>query len=360
MLKNTMMALLAATALTVAVPAMTSQAEAATCAKTTPFKVGVSVYVGWQPWYWAHQVGVIKAAGAKRCLDISVEEFPSYGPSMDAFNAGTVDALAITNMDSLTSAVNAGKEVTAVIVGDYSDGNDAILSKDVTSVRQLRGKTLYRLQASVSDYLIERALEKNGMRATDLNLETLDDSVHESTFTSNAAVRNLATWNPMTLHIQNWTVNGKVNTLFTSHEIPTEIQDLLVVDTKTLKAHPEAGDALADAWYQATAKMEAGDKTALGIMAQTSGSTDPEYASQLSTTHMYYKASEAAAFTTSKQMKDVTKSVRDFVYARGLMQGGTDANAIGISFPDGSVLGNAKNVMFHIDASYMQKAASGK
>jgi NitT/TauT family transport system substrate-binding protein len=55
--------------------------------------------------------------------------------------------------------------------------------------------------------------------------------------------------------------------------------------------------------------------------------------------------------------------MRDFCYERGLMGDGksiADKDEFGISFPNGTVLGNKKHVVFRFDASYMQKAADGK
>ena len=365
MFKQSLMAALTATTILFGAAGVSNSAQAAApaCKVVTKVSLGVSIYVGWQPWYWANQTGALKAAGAKRCLDISVNEFPGYGPSIDAYTAQQVDALVITNMDALISPVASGVDTTVVLVGDYSDGNDAILSKDKTSIRQLKGQSIYRLQNSVTDYLIESALSQNGMRSTDVNLENLDDSTHESAFEGQDSVRNLGTWNPITLHLQRFTSPAvpTVHTLFTSHQIPGQIQDLTVVNSKLLKAHPEVGDALAEAWYQGLSLMQKGDTTALGIMASTASSSLPEYQDQLKTTHMFYTPADASAFATSQEMIDITTKVRDFCYARGLMgQGNNNPDAIGISFPNGTVLGNAKNVKFHFDATYMQKAAAGK
>ena len=170
-LKTSLLAAVACIGLLGAV-SQASAAQPAACTSYAKVKLGVSIYVGWQPWYWANQTGLIQAEGKKRCLDIEVQEFTDYGASIDAYTAGQLDALTITNMDAMMSPVNSGVDTTAIIVGDYSNGNDAILSKDATSVKDLKGKQIFRLQQSVTDYLIERALEKNGMTAADIDLRT--------------------------------------------------------------------------------------------------------------------------------------------------------------------------------------------
>lgn len=370
MIKKSLTAALFATAAIIGLAASGTADAAPTCKTITPVRLGVSIYVGWQPWYWANQAGALKAAGAKRCLDITVTEFPSYGPSIDAFAAQQVDALVVTNMDTLMSRTSAGIDSTVVIVGDYSNGNDAILSKDAKSVADLKGKTIFRAQNTVTDYLIERALTQNGMKTSDIKLDNLDDSAHVSGF-AQKDVRTLGTWNPMTLQLQrSGTARYPVNTVYTSASIPGEIQDLLVVDTAKLKANPEIGDAFAEVWYQAmgvmtdkdaSGKYSAAAAKALSVMASTASSTLPEYLDQLKTTHMYYSAKEAADFADSVDMVNITKAVRDFCYERGLMgTGNTNPDAIGISFSNGTVLGDKNNVKFRVDSSYMRRAADGK
>jgi NitT/TauT family transport system substrate-binding protein len=76
---------------------------------------------------------------------------------------------------------------------------------------------------------------------------------------------------------------------------------------------------------------------------------------------MFYKASDATAFTRSPKLKETMEFVRTFSFDKGLFgQGARTKDAVGISFPDGSTLGNPKNVKLRFDATYMQLAADGK
>ena len=140
------------------------------------------------------------------------------------------------------------------------------------------------------------------MTAADVDLQNLSDGAHVGSFEdAKQNVRNIGTWNPMTLTIKQFgTATAPVHDVFNSSEIPGEIQDLLVVNTKTLKAHPAFGNALTATWYQATAKMEANDQAALSIMAATSPTSLDNYKAMLSTTAMYYKAADAAAFAQAR------------------------------------------------------------
>ncbi len=53
--------------------------------------------------------------------------------------------------------------------------------------------------------------------------------------------------------------------------------------------------------------------------------------------------------------------VRTFLFDHGLYgKNARSKDDIGILFPDGSVMGNQKNVKLRFDATYMQLAAEGK
>ena len=60
-------------------------------------------------------------------MDVQLVWF-EYGPCLDAFAAGKVDAAAIVCGDALVTGGN-GKPSTAIVLEDYSNGNDMIIGK---------------------------------------------------------------------------------------------------------------------------------------------------------------------------------------------------------------------------------------
>ena len=53
-----------------------------------------------------------------------------YVESINQYTAGGFDGCAMTNMDALTIPAVGGVDTTALIVGDFSNGNDGIVIKD--------------------------------------------------------------------------------------------------------------------------------------------------------------------------------------------------------------------------------------
>src|SRR5579862_4778195 len=126
------------------------------------FTVGWSVYVGWNPYYYMNKSGIMKKWADKYGIAIKVQRF-DYAPSLDAFVAKNIDACAMTNMEALDMPAAAGIDTTAIIVGDYSNGNDAVLARHNLNFATLPGKPIMLVQKTVSQYLFERAMTINNL-----------------------------------------------------------------------------------------------------------------------------------------------------------------------------------------------------
>ncbi|KAK0339608.1 hypothetical protein LTR94_033843, partial [Friedmanniomyces endolithicus] len=90
--------------------------------------------------------------------------------------------------------------------------------------------------------------------------------------------------------------------VFSSADIPGEILDLLVVDTKTLNANPDLGKALAGIWYETVALLKRPDaqgQAARAVMAKLAGTDTATFERQLATTHLYDTPKAAVAATTA-------------------------------------------------------------
>ena len=69
----------------------------------------------------------------------------------------------MTNMDALTIPAAGGVDTTALIVGDFSNGNDGIVLKGKDELADIKGQKVNLVELSVSHYLLARALETVGL-----------------------------------------------------------------------------------------------------------------------------------------------------------------------------------------------------
>jgi NitT/TauT family transport system substrate-binding protein len=324
------------------------------------FKVAWSIYAGWMPWDYAGSSGILKKWADTYGIAINLIRM-DYLPSVEAYVAQQVDACVMTNMECLDMPSASGIDSTILIVGDYSNGNDALLVRDNMKVKDLKGKEISLVELSVSHYLLARCLEMNGMKESDIKVINTSDSDIGPVFLSNTSQKAVITWNPIVMEIEQ---TPGVSKIFTSADIPGEILDLMVVNTKTLEKHPELGKVLTGAWYEIMGIMcTKGPKTfaALEQMAKASGCTLTEYKSQLKTTALFCSPAEAVKFTESAEIKKKMDFVRQFCFKHGLLgENAKSVDVVGIQYPDGTVQGNANNITFRFDTTYMKMAADGK
>lgn len=325
------------------------------------FKVAWSIYVGWMPWDYANQSGILKKWADKYGITIQLTQINDYIESINQYTAGSFDACVMTNMDALTVPAAGGVDSTALIVGDFSNGNDGIVLKGKgRKLSDIKGQPVNLVQLSVSHYLLARALASVSLRERDVKVVNTGDADIVAAFAS-ASSTSVVTWKP-----QLAAVAAMPNTteVFDSSRIPGEILDLMVVNSATLRANPKLGKALVGAWYETLAVMSAGDPksaAALAAMARASGTDLTGYKGQLATTRLFTTAAEAQSFATGPNIVKTMDLVRNFSYTHGLLgDGASSADAVGIEFAGGKTLGDTKNIKLRFDPSYMQLAADGK
>ncbi len=142
----------------------------------TEFAIGWSIYAGWMPWPYAQQTGIVQKWADKYGIEIRFVQVNDYVESVNQYTAGKLDGVTVANMDALTIPAAGGKDTSAIILGDYSNGNDAILLKGATDVAAIKGRDVYLVELSVSHYLLARALEKNSLAMSDVNTVNTSDA----------------------------------------------------------------------------------------------------------------------------------------------------------------------------------------
>jgi NitT/TauT family transport system substrate-binding protein len=283
-----------------------------------------------------------------------------YVESINQYTAGMFDACVMTNMDMLTIPAAGGVDSTALILGDFSNGNDGVVLKGKgKKLEDIKGQKVNLVELSVSHYLLVRALTGAGMRERDVKIVNTSDADVVAAFSTPASTA-VVTWKPQLSAVL---AMPDVQLVFDSSRIPGEILDLMVVNTATLTANPKLGKALVGAWYETMAVMSKGDaaaKAAEAAMAKASGTDGAGYTSQLATTRLFVTPADAYQFVTGDGIIKNMDLVRKFSFDHGILgQGAGSVDVVGIQFPGGKLLGDARNVKMRFDPSYMKMAADG-
>lgn len=191
-----------------------------------PLKVAYSDWPGFTLIEVAKQKGWFKEAG----IEVDLLWF-DYLPSIDAFTAGKVDAVTVVAADAIVSGANGAKSKFIAVL-DYSNGNDMIIGKaGVASIKDLKGKKVGLELTLVEHLLLLKALEKNGMKQSDVELVATATNETPQVLAS-GQVSAVGAWYPVSGQALKAVPGSKP--LFTSADAPGLIYDVLAVSPTSL------------------------------------------------------------------------------------------------------------------------------
>lgn len=313
-----------------------------------------SNYVGWTLWRAAAKMGVLDEIGAKHNVRIKVRFYPNYDESMKAFNRGDAASVNITNMDMILSPVNAGLGVDVVLAGTWSNGNDAIVSRWATSLKELVGTAIHMFQNSVTDYLWSRFIEDNGYKYKNFEVRNTTEDKIVGIFTGDPKA-TAGTWMPFVLDLKSV---PRAHVIVDSSQYPEEIIDLLVVRRNMPQ---NARDALAEAWFRVVDILHGKEGKAKvrqmkALMATEAQCTPAQLEQQLKSTAFYLTPADSIALMSGKKLQTTMQRVINFIARQGqLPDYGNDPNGVGMQYPDGTVQGDTRNLMIRWETRTLKR-----
>ena len=301
--------------------------------------------------------GIVKKWADKYGINIEVKQFNDYVESINQFTAGAFDAVTITNMDALSIPAAGGVDTTAIIVGDFSNGNDAVILKDKKELKDILGQKVNLVEFSVSHYLLARALESIKAQEKDLKVVNTSDADMAAAFKT-PDVTAVVTWKPI------------VSTILESPDAKNRVRQF----EDPRRDHRSHGGQHRGAEGQPEIRQGACRHLVRNARHDEVRATRPRNrwprlpaptsrASKSSSPRrkLFSDPKDAVAFTNGGDLKTTTERVSKFLFEKSLL--GKDAKtegAVGVEFPDKTVFGDKGNVKFRYDATFMNEAAEGK
>lgn len=253
-----------------------------------PLKIGYSDWPGWVAW----QVAIEKQWFKKAGVDVKFEWF-DYVASMDAFAAGKLDAVAMTNGDALVTGATGAKSVM-ILINDYSNGNDMIVgAPGINSLKDLKGKKVGVEIGFVDHLLLLNGLKKAGMTDKDVTLVNVPTNETPQVLAS-GDVSAIAAWQPNSGAALKLVPGSKP--IYTSADEPGLIYDVLGVSPQSLAMHRAEWEKVLKVWYKVVNYIH-DPKThadAIRIMASRVGVTPKEYES-------FYKGTKILTLKEAKE-----------------------------------------------------------
>jgi NitT/TauT family transport system substrate-binding protein len=254
-----------------------------------PLRIGYSDWPGWVVWEVAIDKGWFKEAG----LDVQFEWF-DYVASMEAFGAGKIDIVGMTNGDALVTGSTGAKSVI-FLLNDYSNGNDMIIAKPgINSIKELKGKKIGVEIGFVDHLLLLNALKKNGLTEADVELVNVPTNETPKVLAS-GQVDAIGAWQPSSGIALKMVPGSKP--IYTSADEPGLIYDVYAASPQVYATRKEDLKKLLKVWYRVVDYFY-DPKTredAIKIMAARVGLKPEEYKTFVSGTKIL-KLEEAKQF----------------------------------------------------------------
>jgi NitT/TauT family transport system substrate-binding protein len=213
-----------------------------------PLKIGYSDWPGWVAWQVAIDKGWFKQAG----VDVKFEWF-DYSASMEAFSAGKIDAVTVTNGDALVTGATGAKSVM-IMLTDYSNGNDMIIGKPgIKSIKDLKGKKVAVELGLVEHLLLLNGLKKAGLKESDVTLVNAKTNEMPQVLAS-GDVAAVGAWQP----IAGQAIKGLPGSkpIVTSADEPGLIYDVLTVNPASLSARKADWQKVVGVWDKVVSYIE--------------------------------------------------------------------------------------------------------
>ncbi|MEM9489665.1 MAG: ABC transporter substrate-binding protein [Myxococcota bacterium] len=244
-----------------------------------PLTIAYSDWPGWVAW----DIAVQKGWFAEEGVNVELKWF-EYVPSMDAFGAGKVDAVTMTNGDALVVGAT-GMPSKGILINDYSNGNDMVVARPgIDSVADLKGKKVGVEVGFVGHLLLLKALESAGLTEKDISIVNVTTDQTPQTLASGAADAIVA-WQPNSGQALTELAGSKA--IYTSADAPGLIYDLLYVNPDSLAKNREAWKKVVKVWLRVADYIadDGNRDEVLKIMSARVGLTPERYAPLMKGTH---------------------------------------------------------------------------
>lgn len=240
-------------------------------ATAAPLKIGYSDWPGWVAWEIAIEKGWFKKKG----VEVEFSWF-DYVASMEAYAAGQIDAVCMTNGDALVTGATGARSVM-ILINDYSNGNDMLIgAPGISGVKDLKGKKIGVEIGFVDHLLLLKALEANGMKEADVMLVNVPTNETPQVLASKD-VSAIAAWQPNSGAALKLVPGSKP--IYTSADVPGLIYDVLAVSPESLAARSAEWKKVIEVWNDVVAYINDPKTTddAVKIMAARVGVPPAEY-----------------------------------------------------------------------------------
>ncbi len=264
----------------VAAVAVLAMGAATAPARAAPLRIGYSDWPGWVAWQVAIEKGWFREAG----VDVAFEWF-DYSASLDAYAAGKLDAVTMSNGDALVTGAGGARSVM-ILLTDYSDGNDMVIARPgIRSLQELKGRKVAVEVGLLEHLLLLNGLKKAGLQDGDVTLVNARTNELPQVLAS-GDVAAVVAWQPVSGQAMRGVPGARP--IYTSADEPGLIYDALAVNPASLSARHADWARVVKVWDRVVGYIADPNTAAdaVRIMAARVGVTPATFGQLLRGTHL--------------------------------------------------------------------------
>lgn len=259
-----------------------------------PVKIAVNTWVGFGPLYLARDKGIFQKHG----VEVELTPMEKTSEKYSSFIAGKFD-MAAGGAGTSVIYITEPDQLQYVAGLDDSNGGDGVVAKkEITSLADLKGKSVAVDMGGISGFYLGALLKTAGLKFSDIKIvEMASDDVGKKFIDKqfDAGV----TWEP-------WLSKAKAtdfsHLLIDSSATPGLLSDALIARKDFVAKHPKEVKAIVDSWNEAIDYYNANKQESIEIMAKAMGDwlKDPKVFAETLEGVRYYGASDNKAFFGTK------------------------------------------------------------
>ncbi|MES2121639.1 MAG: ABC transporter substrate-binding protein [Chlamydiota bacterium] len=287
--------------------------------------VGLNPWIGTGLFYVAKEKGLFSAEN----INVNLVQYDEGGTGKQLLSSGKIDMLA-TTPETVIVCSDAGVSVKVVGILDSSRGADGIVAtKDITTISDLKGKTVAFEVGSSSHLLLSFFLKQQGLTTKDLVVENLSAADAGAAFVE-GKVDAAVTWEPW-LSKATQRPGGHILVDSKSLEI---FPDFYIFRAAVVEQKPNAIRSMLRALFAARKFTIENPDEALQIMAKNLGITPAEAATEVKTLEWLDYAQNVLYFgPPPSKAEQLIQDAADLWLELGLIQNKIQARDIVDSTP---------------------------
>ncbi|MFP1679676.1 putative urea ABC transporter substrate-binding protein [Alloalcanivorax sp. C16-2] len=319
------------------------------------YTVAWTLYAGSMPLAYADETGILKKWGDRYGFDLEAVQMNDYIEAITQFSLGQFDAVIAMSLDALTIPAASGVDTTVIMPLSTSNGSDGIVVRGKgKTVADLEGLPINLVELSGSHYMLVRALDSVGLEEKDVTVVNTSDADISSVFEA-ADTQAVATWKPQLSEIL--AQYPDTSLVFDSSDIHGELLDVMIARSDALADNPDLGRAIAGAWFEAAALLQADHPRHGDFMGFTAATlnTDKDGARNQLSTIDFLSAQQGRELVRGEEFAGTQKKITGFAFDHGLLGDGVpDAGFVGIETGRGTVIGNPDNVKLRFPTTWLE------